>query len=591
MNKLLRTTLILTFALVMSVATFARSATDAITPQLVEAVNKNDLNSALAPIEAALHEALTNDPIPADDVIRLTAQRQFVKYFSRLTTTDQDETTLKYNRESLAWLAQQPKLMKALCLAVGEYDSPDRVMGVFRALYRTNRETLENWPELTAALCVVWDQAAGEADDSDKSRGDWAVFLYRYFALSKVAWRYDLHTMPWQLQVYVVDLRISPEEMQWVWQKYKQVYDVGGRYFDVPYDDAAYYQGDAKKIEGRPYTLENLIKYGGVCGDQAYFATQVGRAMGVPATVITGQGGGGEVGHAWMGYLNRQKNKIIWDLKNGRYESQLYWTGSVSNPQTHKQISESETSLLAELQNTTPQQRDLSIALLRTIDMQPTDEAKVKTLFKALDLSSGNDDAWLMLADYGASGKMNAEQLNQVAEVVRKFAVKDYADLAFDIYYRIIAKQSNLEQLDKLDWMARTFAGRKDLVARSRLYQGRNLFALRRNDEAMKQYEEILVRNLDAGPIIMEALSDVDKFLHEEKRIGQLAAIYQRVMETMPKPTQSAAAKSTPYYIIGSRYVALLEDMGDRAKAATIQTRIDTFVNNKNPKPRTAPGT
>jgi hypothetical protein len=94
---------------------------------------------------------------------------------------------------------------------------------------------------------------------------------------------------------------------------------------------------------GRRYDLPEIYKEGGICVDQAYFATQAAKARGVPSLLFSGSGRDGR--HAWFGYLGAGKK---WVLDAGRYEEQRYVTGVAFDPQTWTQLSDHELVFLSE---------------------------------------------------------------------------------------------------------------------------------------------------------------------------------------------------------------------------------------------------
>lgn len=78
---------------------------------------------------------------------------------------------------------------------------------------------------------------------------------------------------------------------------------------------------------GLPYTPENIIRHGGICVDQAYYADLMCKASGIPSMIFTGTGDEG--GHAWVGFLSDNGS---WDVTVGR-EGGVYLTGRTYNPQ------------------------------------------------------------------------------------------------------------------------------------------------------------------------------------------------------------------------------------------------------------------
>jgi len=91
------------------------------------------------------------------------------------------------------------------------------------------------------------------------------------------------------------------------------------------------------------YQLPLIYSEGGICVDQAYFASETGKARGVPTLLFVGDGKDGR--HAWFGYLDRSGK---WILDVGRYQDQHFVTGFAYDPQTWSRISDHELSFLSE---------------------------------------------------------------------------------------------------------------------------------------------------------------------------------------------------------------------------------------------------
>ncbi|MEO6245364.1 MAG: hypothetical protein ABIQ12_08000, partial [Opitutaceae bacterium] len=94
---------------------------------------------------------------------------------------------------------------------------------------------------------------------------------------------------------------------------------------------------------GASYTLAEILATGGICSDQAYFATGVGKARGVPTLLIYGAGNDGR--HAWFGFLDANRQ---WQLDAGRYAEQRFVTGYARDPQTWREFSDHELQFLSE---------------------------------------------------------------------------------------------------------------------------------------------------------------------------------------------------------------------------------------------------
>lgn len=94
---------------------------------------------------------------------------------------------------------------------------------------------------------------------------------------------------------------------------------------------------------GKSYALDEILGEGGICVDQAYFATQAGKARGVPTLLFGGAGRDGR--HAWFGYLGTGRK---WQMDAGRYEEQKFVTGVAIDPQTWGEITDHELAFLGE---------------------------------------------------------------------------------------------------------------------------------------------------------------------------------------------------------------------------------------------------
>ncbi len=139
---------------------------------------------------------------------------------------------------------------------------------------------------------------------------------------------------------------------------------------------------------GNTYKLPDILAQGGICSDQAYFATQVGKARGVPTLLIYGAGNDGR--HAWFGFLDSNQK---WQLDAGRYAEQRFVTGFARDPQTWREFSDHELQFLTERFRELPSFR----------------QSKVHELFAAEYLALGNAPA----AAAAARKAVNFERRNQ----------------------------------------------------------------------------------------------------------------------------------------------------------------------------------
>jgi hypothetical protein len=555
----------------------------------------------------------------AERVTRLAAFHEFGRFFSRVERLD------KQSEQTLEWLVTQPRLMPVMMMAVTDADDPGGVLAVLGALHEDQGDRLDEFPDLTAAFCVVWDRSlepapADKADERDPKRGPGrrgvrvyqstgdreaagngqedrggaggaggaaddeppdvarAVQLFRYYTNAKSDLQFNPRDLPWQLAVYVVDNMLADDEIVWAVNQYRaKGRSVAGAYFDVNYDLNVFFGGKARRGGGRKYTLQNLKKFGGVCTDQAYYAAQVAKAMGVPSAVAKGQGGAGRGAHAWVGFLQTSGKQVAWNFNQGRYESHLYWAGAVRDPQTHRTLTDADVSLLAELQHTDSTERLASVALCKAagLDALARDHRAVADLYRAaIDLSPGNRAAWMGLADMAADGRLGARDAQAFAEVVNRFAQKNYPDFAFAVLRRTVAGSDPRDQLDALARIGRSFGDRPDLAAAAAVAQGDLHREAGRDEDALRAYDEVFTQHMQAGPVVLTAMDRVDALLRDRDELKQLAGIYKKVWAKMTVPDTSAFVTTTPFYVLGARYAELLKTMGDERGEKGVRARL-----------------
>ena len=130
--------------------------------------------------------------------------------------------------------------------------------------------------------------------------------------------------------LYVVDVRLPRSEFDWVHKtlKYKRE-DWGKAYGSVKY---VMERATQNKDLYKTYTFEEILKMGGVCRDQGYFAANTAKCLGIPAVYITGDGDRGP--HAWIGLMTSDKG---W-TGTGSYG---YKTGYFRNPCSGRRVHES----------------------------------------------------------------------------------------------------------------------------------------------------------------------------------------------------------------------------------------------------------
>jgi len=205
------------------------------------------------------------------------------------------------------------------------------------------------WPayrSLMLAFALVWDQRepafwphhqvpAGAVPRSEEDVAGRFDYFYRANEARKL--EHDLRRLSVGELKFLVDAPVPRAELEWAAKNVRGRREQFDRVFEsVRYDMPRAEKGVFVWPHGS-YKLGNIELHGGICTDQAYFASIAGKAKGIPTMYFAGQGSDG--GHAWFGFL-RGNGK--WELDAGRYLNQNYTVGQALDPQTWQPITDHE---------------------------------------------------------------------------------------------------------------------------------------------------------------------------------------------------------------------------------------------------------
>ena len=225
------------------------------------------------------------------------------------------------------------------------------VLSILDRLYSENRYLFTQYPELAFAIAFVHDvpptplwphPQVGQHVLPRVLRSPDEVFTY-FTGPRNAKWFHNsIKLLSLSDAIFMVDLIATPEEVEWVRQHVTvSPLEYEGVYSMIQYDASRVQQGQMYWFYD-DYSLPAIHQAGGICVDQAYFASQVGKIQGLPTIEFLGQGLDGR--HAWFAYQNSRGK---WQLDAGRYADQRFVTGHGFNPQTWDFISDHELQLLS----------------------------------------------------------------------------------------------------------------------------------------------------------------------------------------------------------------------------------------------------
>jgi hypothetical protein len=341
------------------------------------------------------------------------------------------------------WLLNNAAFSEEFFGLLSPLDYLPNVFSTLDTLWRSERRRFLSYPNLALAIAIVYDVPPPP---------DWphgqvtSAALPRHLPSPLDAFRWwtrqdeggrtfqSLRRLPAEDLKFLVDSAAPFAELEWAQRS------VNVSLGDLPkaYSMIRYRVDRLKKQQSiwtdPSYRLRDILAAGGICADQAYFATQVGKARGVPTLLFIGAGNDGR--HAWFGYLDGAQQ---WQLDAGRYAEQHFVTGITRDPQTWAQITDHELRFLAEHFRALPSFRQSRIheefAALMLLSGDPAGAAAAAR--KAVNFEGRNQPAWETLI---SATKQQSSDPRPVEALMREAALAfhRYPDLEVAYVSRVV---------------------------------------------------------------------------------------------------------------------------------------------------------
>jgi hypothetical protein len=231
-------------------------------------------------------------------------------------------------------------------------DNPVEVLSILQRLYGANPARFADYQSLAIAIAVVYDVPPPPSWPHGQVS---AAALPRKLPAPEEAFAYwtgldhanltlqHLRRLPASELKFIVDEVAPFSDLDWARKNLPvglpdlaKAYDLI-RYRKDRWDSKAYMWNQPD------YHLTTILREGGICVDQAYFASVSGKAKGIPTIMFLGQGLDGR--HAWFGYLDGVQK---WELDCGRYAEQKLDVGIAYDPQTWGTITDFELRFLSD---------------------------------------------------------------------------------------------------------------------------------------------------------------------------------------------------------------------------------------------------
>ncbi len=393
--------------------------------------------------------------------------------------------------ELQTWLLGNAALSEEFFSLLAPVDYLPRVLGILEEIYRANPAGFKAGPRLALAIAVVYDLPPppiwphGQVTPAALPRRlPPPVEAFAWWTKQEQLGRteHKLSRLAADELKFVVDAAAPFAELEWAQANVRSpLAQLADAYSMIRYRNDRV-TANQPVWPGPRYMLADILAQGGICADQAYFATEVGKARGVPTLLIYGAGNDGR--HAWFGYLDGSQK---WQLDAGRYAEQRFVTGFVRDPQTWAEFSDHELKFLSERFHDLPTYRQSRLQAAFAADFLATSEAAtaVAVARRAVNYERRNLDAWELLVAAQQAAKADARTIENVLREAA-IAFQRYPDLEARFVNRVSASLRARGETSAADAEERRIA-RKNQVDRT--------------DLAVQQARDIVLRAMTSQPL------------------------------------------------------------------------------------------
>ncbi len=368
------------------------------------------------------------------------------------------------------WLLTHPQMPQTFVDQVSEHDDLTRVFSIWETIFsKETAEQRETYRNLALATALVHDRPIHAMNASEEETID-PLARYQLFRSNAERKRLKtrLHDMSVSDLVWVVDVALDDTEIEWALTRVSYNRRKWGKaYSDIDYlMERAVLGEDPYEV----YSLSEIERHGGICGDQTYFSKNTAKANGVPATGIIGTGARGA--HAWLAY---KPDSDEWDTSTGRYED--YSNGSTRHPQTHQPFAEFDLLISSDrkMRPEAIERAEMMIATAQLMEKNNLSTAvRSQLIEQAIATAPLHAPNWLAYITYLESNQepstTQAQWQDVVDDIERTFKAHPTMWLtARDITLKHLLKDADKETLEKnhsrfRKELARRFPARTDLI-------------------------------------------------------------------------------------------------------------------------------
>ena len=506
----------------------------------------------------------------------------------------------EYTGEFVTWLFGNSGAMEELLLTIKPSDDAGKVLEFLMTAWPNTKDKMDKYFPLALACAVVFDREVdiphpiGGKDGKGKESTVVPIERYLWFIEKneKGLLAAPIHRSSARDLVWVVCAPVSTFELEWSLDKmhFRQK-NWGNAFGKIEYLME-------RAVEGlnpyKEYSFAEILKEGGICGDQSYFCANTARAQGIPAMILTGETDLG--GHAWVG-LKIQSDE--WTTGVGRVGGVS--KGETENPQTGSQITEQEVQLWNDRFHQSPL---VTLSVARHLWLADYFAATGETEQNAEVVRLANQIGPSFVETWGAMYEMLKQQMKLTGDPAqpsnleewKKFAQEMRREFKDNPRMAALAARAENEYIfpygEKGDafrtlqrerrGIARESGEQKDLIAES-LKREAELIHKRGDANAKKDisnlYDSALRKYGGSITGFKMMADDYFSYFREDRELGHKAArdielAFKRVVETGTKDWFRAKTEASIYTKICGYYRA----SGDEERAIMLEKRYEVLL-------------
>jgi len=462
---------------------------------------------------------------------------------------------------------------RTLLLALRPEDDPARAFQILYRLLQADPDALKRHGRLALAFAVVWDRYPPDRSLLREA--------FAYYVRNADRMHFDVRAMPYEVSKYVVDTRRPVSERVWALKRYGGSGNIGRLYRLIEYDTRAFTRGGEPAVRAHAPTLPNLRRYGGLCHEQALFASEVGKAVGVPSVYVSGSSQSG-IGHAWVAFLRRRGGGYVWDRKTGRTGRGEQPPGFIIEPQTARRRPESELDFALAALNEKPANRAAARVWAAAAEVLLAAQAPaeaLRCLRRSVERSVSDRRQWELFARLARTGAVPEEEtLEAISIFTRRLA--PFAALAVEAFSRLVQtldKTPAKRILREYDALARRFKDDAAAFGRIRLLQGGFLESREKDAAAARLYAEAALETAASGAATLPLLDHAARLMLSRGRLKEAIALHETAFARAAKPRRTAYAVHSTWFKIGLRLAKLRALAGDRTGHDRVLRRVCSY--------------